>query len=100
MGLQGIQLNLAELSVLGVKRVSVGSALSRAALGAFLRAAREMQEHGTFSFAGEAASYGELHVQNPTGPLSRGDAAGGEAEHQPGGPRHDHADSDQCSDQP
>src|SRR5580700_1265049 len=35
MGLQGVQLSLAELSALGVRRVSVGSALSRAALGAF-----------------------------------------------------------------
>ena len=60
MGLEGVQLTLAELSALGVKRVSVGSALSRAALGAFLRAAREMQERGTFSFAQEAVSYGEI----------------------------------------
>ena len=57
MGLQGAQLSLATLSALGVKRVSVGSALSRAALGAFLRAAREMREHGTFTFADEAVSY-------------------------------------------
>src|SRR4029450_13592042 len=54
MGLPGMQLSLAELSEIGVKRVSVGSALSRAALGAFLRAAREMQTHGTFTFAGGA----------------------------------------------
>ncbi len=60
MGLQGVQLSLAELSALGVKRVSVGSALSRAALGAFLRAAREMKELGTFSFAQEAVSYREI----------------------------------------
>jgi 2-methylisocitrate lyase-like PEP mutase family enzyme len=60
MGLQGVQLNLDELSALGVKRVSVGSALSRAALGAFLRAAREMQEHGTFTFAEQAVSYRDL----------------------------------------
>jgi 2-methylisocitrate lyase-like PEP mutase family enzyme len=33
MGLQGVRLGLAELSALGVKRVSVGSALARAALG-------------------------------------------------------------------
>src|SRR5205807_791328 len=44
MGLQGVQLSLADLSAIGVRRVSVGSALSRAALGAFLRAAREMRE--------------------------------------------------------
>ena len=60
MGLQGAQLTLAELSALGVKRVSVGSALSRAALGAFLCAAREMKEHGTFSFAQQAVSYRDI----------------------------------------
>jgi 2-methylisocitrate lyase-like PEP mutase family enzyme len=60
MGLQGVQLGLATLSEIGVKRVSVGSALSRAALGAFLRAAREMHEHGTFTFADEAVSYREI----------------------------------------
>jgi 2-methylisocitrate lyase-like PEP mutase family enzyme len=60
MGLRGAQLSLQALSALGVKRVSVGSALCRAALGAFLRAAREMQEHGTFTFAEEAASPREI----------------------------------------
>ncbi|HWM93914.1 MAG TPA: isocitrate lyase/phosphoenolpyruvate mutase family protein [Thermoanaerobaculia bacterium] len=60
MGLQGAQLSLAGLSEIGVKRVSIGSALSRAALGAFLRAAREMREHGTFTFADEAVSYREI----------------------------------------
>jgi 2-methylisocitrate lyase-like PEP mutase family enzyme len=60
MGLQGVRLSLAELSEIGVKRVSVGSALSRAALGAFLRAAREMLEHGTFDFADEAVSYRDI----------------------------------------
>ena len=60
MGLQGVQLSLAELSAIGVRRVSVGSALCRAALGAFLRAAREMREHGTFTFANEAVSPREI----------------------------------------
>lgn len=60
MGLQGIRLTLAELSEIGVKRISVGSALSRAALGAFLRAASEMKTHGTFNFADEAVSYREI----------------------------------------
>jgi 2-methylisocitrate lyase-like PEP mutase family enzyme len=59
-GLQGVQLNLADLSALGVKRVSVGSALSRAAIGAFLRAAMEMREKGTFSFVEDAISFGDL----------------------------------------
>lgn len=60
MGLQGVQLSLAELSEIGVKRISVGSALSRAALGAFLRAAKEMKEQGTFTFADEAVSFKEI----------------------------------------
>jgi 2-methylisocitrate lyase-like PEP mutase family enzyme len=60
MGLQGVQLGLDELAALGVKRVSVGSALTRAALGAFLRAAREMRERGTFTFAEEAVSFREI----------------------------------------
>ena len=60
MGLQGVQLSLAALSQIGVKRISVGSALSRAALGAFLRAAREMRDHGTFAFADEAVSYRDI----------------------------------------
>jgi 2-methylisocitrate lyase-like PEP mutase family enzyme len=54
MGLRGVQLSLAELSAIGVKRVSVGSALCRTALGAFLRAGREMLEGGTFTFANQA----------------------------------------------
>jgi 2-methylisocitrate lyase-like PEP mutase family enzyme len=60
MGLQGLQLSLAELSALGVKRISVGSALSRAALGAFLRAAHELRDHGTFTFANDAVSYRDV----------------------------------------
>ena len=60
MGLQGVKLSLAELSEIGVKRISVGSALSRAALGAFLRAANEMLEKGTFDFADDAVSYAEI----------------------------------------
>ena len=60
MGLQGVLLSLAELSALGVKRVSVGSSLYRAALGAFLRAAREMREQGTFTYATEAVGSREI----------------------------------------
>jgi 2-methylisocitrate lyase-like PEP mutase family enzyme len=65
MGLQGVQSSVAELSAIGVRRVSVGSALSRAALGAFLRAAREMREHGTFTFAKEAVSFRDINDMFP-----------------------------------
>lgn len=53
-GMPGMRLTLAELSDIGVKRVSTGSALARAALGGFLLAAREMALHGTFGFVEDA----------------------------------------------
>lgn len=61
MGLAGADLSVAELSELGVRRVSVGSALARAALGAFLRAAEEIRERGTFAFAEGAARLSDLN---------------------------------------
>ncbi len=61
MGLAGASFSLTELENLGVKRISVGSALSRAALGEFLRAANEMKAHGTFEFAAQAAPYAKLN---------------------------------------
>ena len=61
MGLKSASFSVAELAALGVRRISVGSALSRAALGAFVRAAREIQEHGTFRFAEDALPYAEAN---------------------------------------
>ncbi|PFH12202.1 2-methylisocitrate lyase-like PEP mutase family enzyme [Collimonas sp. PA-H2] len=60
MGLQGVQLGLQELAQIGVKRVSVGGSLARAALGAFLRAAEEMREHGTFTYGNEAVGMRQI----------------------------------------
>lgn len=65
MGMQGVQLNLAELSALGVKRVSVGGSLARTALGAFLRAAQELREHGTFTYASGAVSHRDISAMFP-----------------------------------
>jgi len=62
MGLSGPSLPLDELAVLGVKRVSLGSSLARAAYGAFLQAAREVREKGTFDFARNAVSYAEINA--------------------------------------
>jgi len=59
-GMQGVHFNMNDLSRIGVKRVSVGGALTRVALGAFLRAAREMKELGTFSFVDEPISSREI----------------------------------------
>ncbi|MGI8771811.1 MAG: isocitrate lyase/PEP mutase family protein [Acidobacteriaceae bacterium] len=61
MGLKGGSLSVAELAALGVRRISLGSALSRAALGAFVRAAREIRERGTFRFAEDALPYAEAN---------------------------------------
>lgn len=60
MGLQGAVLSVAELEALGVKRISVGGSLARAAYGAFLRAAREMHDRGTFTYAADAVSHVEI----------------------------------------
>ena len=60
MGLSGVQLSLEELSAVGVKRISVGSSLARAALSAFMRAAREMHDHGTFSYGADAVMPKEM----------------------------------------
>ena len=60
MGLAGARFSLGELAALGVKRVSVGSALARAAFGALIDAANEIREHGTFAFADRAVAYRDL----------------------------------------
>ncbi|HET8646545.1 MAG TPA: isocitrate lyase/phosphoenolpyruvate mutase family protein, partial [Vicinamibacteria bacterium] len=60
MGLRGASLSVAELAALGVKRISVGSSLARAALGAFVRAAQEIREAGTFGYADQAVPYAEV----------------------------------------
>lgn len=57
MALKGVELTVPELSAIGVKRISVGSALARCALTSLLRGAREMKEHGTFRFADDAETY-------------------------------------------
>jgi 2-methylisocitrate lyase-like PEP mutase family enzyme len=62
MGLKGQTYSVAELSDAGVKRISVGGAFCRAALGALFRAAREVKEHGTFSFAHEAMPHAEVRA--------------------------------------
>jgi 2-methylisocitrate lyase-like PEP mutase family enzyme len=60
MGLTGEFYSVAELAAAGVKRISVGGSLSRAALDGFLRAAREIAEQGTFDYARTAARFSEV----------------------------------------
>jgi 2-methylisocitrate lyase-like PEP mutase family enzyme len=54
--------SVAELAALGVKRISLGSAMSRAALGGLVRAAREIQQKGTFTFLTEAIPYEDVNA--------------------------------------
>jgi 2-methylisocitrate lyase-like PEP mutase family enzyme len=61
MGLKNApRLTVAELGALGVRRVSIGSGFCRAALTAFLHAAREVRDDGTFTFADETLYMSEL----------------------------------------
>lgn len=57
-----IGLTMRDAAELGVRRVSVGGALSRAAWGGFIRAAKEIAEEGTFSELTEAAPHGDLQA--------------------------------------
>ena len=61
IGLKGApRLTVTELGELGVRRISIGSGFSRAALTAFLHAAREVIEDGTFGFAEESLYISDL----------------------------------------
>ena len=61
MGIKGAPpLTVEQLGELGVRRISIGSGFSRAALTAFVHAAREVRDHGTFRFADEAFYMSEL----------------------------------------
>jgi methylisocitrate lyase len=52
--------SVAELAELGVRRISGGGALARAAWSGFLEAAREIRERGTFTRLGEAIPFDEI----------------------------------------
>jgi 2-methylisocitrate lyase-like PEP mutase family enzyme len=54
------QFTVPELAALGVRRISLGSAFTRAALSAFIAGAREIKEKGTFTFAINTYSLSEI----------------------------------------
>jgi 2-methylisocitrate lyase-like PEP mutase family enzyme len=66
MGIKDVTLTVAELGALGVRRISLGASLCRAAIGGLVRAARELREKGTFGYASDAFPSAEL------GPLMEG----------------------------
>ena len=54
-------LSLARLADLGVRRISVGSGLARVAWGAFMRAAQDIKNTGSFDGLADAASFSEIN---------------------------------------
>jgi 2-methylisocitrate lyase-like PEP mutase family enzyme len=56
-----IGLTAADLADLGVRRISVGSALSRVAWGAFVKASREIASYGTFTALADAIPFPEIN---------------------------------------
>lgn len=67
MGLSGPVFSVSELEQAGVKRISVGGSFARAALGGLMRAAREVKDHGTFTYSKDALSSAkaEKYIFNP-----------------------------------
>jgi 2-methylisocitrate lyase-like PEP mutase family enzyme len=61
MGFPNSNITVDMLAEIGVKRVSIGSGLLRAAYGAFFRAAEEIKQKGTFTFANDAKPYAEIN---------------------------------------
>jgi 2-methylisocitrate lyase-like PEP mutase family enzyme len=61
MGMPGATISVADLADAGVKRISVGSAFTRLALGAVVRGAREIAEQGTFTFSDHASDFDSLN---------------------------------------
>ena len=51
-----------QLAAFGVRRISVGGALARAAWGGFLSAAREVAQQGTFDSLSSAVPFGEINL--------------------------------------
>ncbi|MGB3147675.1 MAG: isocitrate lyase/phosphoenolpyruvate mutase family protein [Paracoccaceae bacterium] len=60
MGLSGPVWPVAELAAAGVRRISVGGSFARAALGELIRAATEVRDKGTFTYAASAAPGAEI----------------------------------------
>jgi len=60
MGMGVAPYGVAELADAGVKRVSVGPALTMAAFTGFIEAAKEIKERGTFNFAAKSLGFGAI----------------------------------------
>lgn len=63
VGLSTVDMSVADLERVGVTRISTGGSLARAALGEMLRAAHELQDYGTTTFAKRALSDAETSAK-------------------------------------
>jgi 2-methylisocitrate lyase-like PEP mutase family enzyme len=54
-------LTVAQLADVGVRRISVGSALARVAWGAFMRASQDIAATGTFESLGDSTTFADLN---------------------------------------
>lgn len=60
LGVMLANVTVAQLQEAGAKRISIGGALARVAVTAFLRASKQLRDAGTFDWAGGLASSAEL----------------------------------------
>jgi 2-methylisocitrate lyase-like PEP mutase family enzyme len=67
MGLSSTGFTVPELAVAGVKRISVGASFARAAYGAFVNAATEVINDGSFAYADSAIGFAEMNAFFPKG---------------------------------
>jgi 2-methylisocitrate lyase-like PEP mutase family enzyme len=61
LGLGSSKLTVADVAGAGVTRISLGGSIARSALGFVRRAAEELREHGTMTFAQQQIPQGELN---------------------------------------
>ncbi|KAA1418031.1 isocitrate lyase/phosphoenolpyruvate mutase family protein [Mumia zhuanghuii] len=72
MGLTGGALSLADLAALGVRRVTVGGSIARTVYAQLRRAATELHDLGTFSYADAQLSHDDLNALFGEGPAQGG----------------------------
>lgn len=62
MSTPGLPFGVKELTDIGVKRISIGSAFAQLAYGRLIEAAKEMATHGTFAFTRDVTDYQEIEA--------------------------------------
>ncbi len=71
VGIRGKSFSVAELAEAGVKRISFGSALYRAAMGGLVRTIEELKRSGTFAGLDAVMPAAELNQFLPPNPVRR-----------------------------